>query len=178
MKIKWMLFLCLVILPLSANAFDIGVTIDVDPATQKVVNQAASMIDTTAAGIKALAFSDPDRFIRGLCERFSVKKEAIAEMLLEKKISPHAIYMMSGISNISGKNIVDVESSYTRNQGQGWGVIAKEMGIKPGSPEVHALKRGKSSQKSCPHKQRKASKKKKHQHKHHKKGKGKGKGKS
>ncbi|QEM68868.1 hypothetical protein FO488_12345 [Geobacter sp. FeAm09] len=31
---------------------------------------------------------------------------------------------------------------YKANQGKGWGVIAKSMGIKPGSAEFHALKRG------------------------------------
>jgi hypothetical protein len=30
----------------------------------------------------------------------------------------------------------------TTKKGQGWGVIAKSLGIKPGSPEFHALKRG------------------------------------
>jgi hypothetical protein len=28
------------------------------------------------------------------------------------------------------------------NKGKGWGVIAKNLGIKPGSAEFHALKRG------------------------------------
>lgn len=31
---------------------------------------------------------------------------------------------------------------YKANQGKGWGVIAKRMGIKPGSAEFHALKSG------------------------------------
>ncbi len=31
---------------------------------------------------------------------------------------------------------------YQGNRGKGWGVIAKSLGIKPGSPEFHALKRG------------------------------------
>ncbi len=31
---------------------------------------------------------------------------------------------------------------YQGNKGKGWGVIAKSLGIKPGSPEFHALKRG------------------------------------
>jgi len=35
-----------------------------------------------------------------------------------------------------------VVSVYKANQGKGWGVIAKSMGIKPGSAEFHALKRG------------------------------------
>jgi hypothetical protein len=34
------------------------------------------------------------------------------------------------------------KSSYQRSHGKGWGVIAKELGIKRGSPEFHALKRG------------------------------------
>jgi hypothetical protein len=29
---------------------------------------------------------------------------------------------------------------YERDHGQGWGVIAKRLGIKPGSAEFHALK--------------------------------------
>ena len=39
-----------------------------------------------------------------------------------------------------GSNIDDVIISYKKNKEKGWGVIAKEMGIKPGSPEFHALK--------------------------------------
>lgn len=31
---------------------------------------------------------------------------------------------------------------YQRNRGKGWGNLALELGIKPGSPEFHALKRG------------------------------------
>ena len=31
---------------------------------------------------------------------------------------------------------------YKSNKGRGWGVIAKSLGIKPGSAEFHALKRG------------------------------------
>jgi hypothetical protein len=32
--------------------------------------------------------------------------------------------------------------TYQANQGQGWGVTAQRLGIKPGSPEFHALKNG------------------------------------
>lgn len=35
-----------------------------------------------------------------------------------------------------------VLQTYNANRGKGWGVIAKDLGIKPGSPEFHALKRG------------------------------------
>jgi hypothetical protein len=32
--------------------------------------------------------------------------------------------------------------TYQASKGKGWGVIAKELGIKPGSPAFHALKEG------------------------------------
>jgi hypothetical protein len=32
--------------------------------------------------------------------------------------------------------------TYQAHKGKGWGVIAKELGIKPGSREFHALKNG------------------------------------
>jgi len=31
---------------------------------------------------------------------------------------------------------------YRADKGKGWGVLAKSLGIKPGSKEFHALKRG------------------------------------
>ena len=34
----------------------------------------------------------------------------------------------------------DVVKVYRSNKQKGWGAIAKELGIKPGSPEFHALK--------------------------------------
>lgn len=36
----------------------------------------------------------------------------------------------------------EIARIYAKDKGKGWGVIAKEMGIKPGSPEFHALKKG------------------------------------
>ena len=38
-----------------------------------------------------------------------------------------------------------VVDQYRKNKGQGWGVIAKSLGIKPGSAEFHALKEGRLS---------------------------------
>jgi hypothetical protein len=45
-----------------------------------------------------------------------------------------------------GKPIEEVVSTYEKNRDKGWGYIAQQMGIKPGSPEFHALK-GKSKTK-------------------------------
>lgn len=56
-------------------------------------------------------------------------------------------FMAFQISNITKRPIEDVISVYKTSKSKGWGVMAKELGIKPGSAEFHALK-GKAKDKS------------------------------
>lgn len=56
-------------------------------------------------------------------------------------------FMAFQISNITRKPIEDVIKVYKVSKSKGWGAMAKEMGIKPGSAEFHALK-GKAKDKS------------------------------
>ena len=52
------------------------------------------------------------------------------------------------LSELIQKPIEVVTKTYQVNRKKGWGVIAKELGIQPGSKEFHALKKKtKSSQK-------------------------------
>jgi hypothetical protein len=52
------------------------------------------------------------------------------------------VYMCLRIGELTDAPIDRVVDEYRRHQGQGWGVIAKNLGIKPGSDEFHALKAG------------------------------------
>jgi hypothetical protein len=56
--------------------------------------------------------------------------------------SPADAFMCFELGRMTGKAPDTVLQVYRRHKGKGWGVIAKEMGIKPGSAEFHALKRG------------------------------------
>ena len=69
----------------------------------------------------------------------------IEELL--KIMAPAEIVLAKDIADIVGKPLDNVVSSYRVNKDKGWGYIAKQMGIKPGSPEFHALK-GKSKNKA------------------------------
>ena len=60
--------------------------------------------------------------------------------LLAAGIPPWDVFMMAHISILSGKPVSAVHDEYNRSKGRGWGVIAKEMGIKPGSTAFHNLK--------------------------------------
>jgi hypothetical protein len=55
---------------------------------------------------------------------------------------PADAFMVFQLGQFSGRQPERVMDVYSRDKGKGWGVIAKELGIKPGSAEFHALKSG------------------------------------
>jgi hypothetical protein len=55
---------------------------------------------------------------------------------------PADAFMVFQLGQFSGRPPEKVMDVYSRGKGKGWGVIAKELGIKPGSAEFHALKSG------------------------------------
>lgn len=60
--------------------------------------------------------------------------------LFTLNMEPAEVFLALEIGHIINKPVDDVVTVYKANKGKGWGVIAKEMGIKPGSAEFHALK--------------------------------------
>lgn len=55
---------------------------------------------------------------------------------------PADAFMVFQLGQFSGRQPERVMEVYESNRGKGWGVIAKRLGIKPGSAEFHALKSG------------------------------------
>jgi hypothetical protein len=55
---------------------------------------------------------------------------------------PSDAFMVFQLGQMTEKPPDAVVDVYQANRGKGWGVIAQSLGIKPGSPEFHALKRG------------------------------------
>jgi hypothetical protein len=49
------------------------------------------------------------------------------------------VFQLGQMARTQPERVMDV---YTPNKKKGWGAIAKELGIKPGSAEFHALKSG------------------------------------
>lgn len=67
---------------------------------------------------------------------------SLVDDLFDRRWSPGDIYYACAIAHILGVPCINVVREYERNPGQGWGAVAKRMGIKPGSREFHALKNG------------------------------------
>lgn len=55
-------------------------------------------------------------------------------------MEPAEILLSGRLKDLLDISIDVVIGSYEKNKDKGWGAIAKDLGIKPGSPEFHALK--------------------------------------
>lgn len=86
------------------------------------------------------AQADPSGFRARLAARFKIGDAEITAVLSNFP-TPADAYIALRLGEMSGRPIEYVIEKYKENRGQGWGVLAKSLGIKPGSPEFQALKR-------------------------------------
>jgi len=89
----------------------------------------------------AQASLDPSGFKARLASRFQIGDAKISAVLSNMSDPAHA-YMALRLGEMSGRPVETVMEEYNKSKGKGWGVMAKNLGIKPGSAEFHALKAG------------------------------------
>ena len=87
------------------------------------------------------AKSDPVGFAATLAARFRTGNAEI-DAVLSNVARPADAYMIFRLGEMSGRPADYVLERYGAEKGRGWGALAKSLGIKPGSSEFHALKRG------------------------------------
>ena len=71
---------------------------------------------------------------------YNVSERKIDSWSVEFGMKAGDIYLALEIGKLTKKPIDEVIKVYKTNKTKGWGYIAKQLGIKPGSPEFHALK--------------------------------------
>lgn len=98
--------------------------------------------DSSLSKMNIEARSNMDGFMARLSTNYGVPRAKIEMMITEMNMPPADAYMTCKISTIAKRPVDDVLQEYKANRGKGWGVIAKRMGIKPGSREFRALKKG------------------------------------
>ncbi len=87
------------------------------------------------------AKADIGKYTVQLGAQFGVPQEQVTA-IIKKVDSPGDAFMVLQLGQMSKKDNDTVVRTYQGNRSKGWGAIAHELGIKPGSPEFHALKRG------------------------------------
>ena len=87
------------------------------------------------------AVEDPAGFRAELSYRFKIG-DAQVKVVLGNVGKPGDAYIVLRLVEMSSKPVDYVLNKYKSEKSKGWGALAKSLGIKPGSREFHALKRG------------------------------------
>lgn len=103
-------------------------------------NTGSVQFDSDLNTIDARASVNFKSFKGDLMVSYNVSEKKIEYMKGSLNMTPGEIYLALEISKLSKKPIDEVITIYERNKSKGWGYIAKEAGIKPGSSEFHQLK--------------------------------------
>ena len=108
--------------------------------TQAQYNSGDDDLNESLITIDASAKLDFGAFKADISGSYNITDKKIDYLSIEIGMNAGDIYMTVELARSTEKSVDQVVEVYQKNKGKGWGVIAKELGIKPGSPEFHALK--------------------------------------
>ena len=107
----------------------------------------AGTLEDFVSNMSLEAKADPSGFKASLRTQFRVGG-ATVDLALSNVHDPADAYMILKVAEVSAQPVDKVINVFKANRNKGWGYIAKQMGIKPGSAEFHALKGGPSGTKA------------------------------
>lgn len=96
--------------------------------------------DARLEAVSALAAGDLEGFVTQLALSYAVPREEARTLIVERHYPPDYVWLAAASTQALGRDWHQVFPVFEQHRGQGWGAIAKELGIKPGSPAFHALK--------------------------------------
>jgi len=99
-------------------------------------------VDTRLGEINDYGMRYRDPFVSELSNNYGAPRSYITELLTVRRWAPADVYYACAIAHALHRPCQEIVREYDRNPRQGWGAMAQRMGIKPGSPAFHALKRG------------------------------------
>ncbi|MGY0611674.1 hypothetical protein [Luteimonas sp. A501] len=99
-------------------------------------------VDSRLGEINEYGRHHRDPFLDEMTGHYGAPRPLLVDLLEARGWAPGDVYYACAIAHALGVPCGNVVREYERNPGQGWGAVAKRMGIKPGSAAFHALKRG------------------------------------
>ena len=99
-------------------------------------------VDTQLGDINRYGNDQHDYFVDDLVGQYGAPRGLVNDLLGARHWQPGDVYYACALAYQTHQRCGDVADQYEQNRGQGWGVIAQRMGIKPGSREFFALKDG------------------------------------
>jgi hypothetical protein len=120
-------------------------------------------LDSKLEQINVQAKADPEAFIDQLSSRYNISGPDIRQAKETYSLGAADIFMATALAKVTHRPVLSVAEEYDQNQGIGWGVMAQDMGIKPGSRAFHNMK--KNADRSLAHLESVAKSKQKHEQK-------------
>ncbi len=102
---------------------------------------ASASLDSFLNSVNVQARADLPGFSMKVGAQFGVPVPQV-EAVLATVATPADAFMVFQLGQMAHRPPETVVQTYQTHKGKGWGVIAKQLGIKPGSREFHALKNG------------------------------------
>src|SRR5258708_6813659 len=102
---------------------------------------AAGGLDGFLSKLNAQARSDLAGFSARISAQFGIP-DAQVKVVISTVKQPADAFMVFQLGKMANQPTDRVMQVYQDGKGRGWGALAKDLGIKPGSAEFHALKRG------------------------------------
>lgn len=96
--------------------------------------------DAQVAAVNGLVTGDLEGFVNDLVSIYGAPRQEVQYLVIERHYPPDYVWMAAASAQQLNQPWEQVFPVFEENRGRGWGVIAKELGIKPGSPAFHALK--------------------------------------
>ena len=99
-------------------------------------------VDTWLGDMNRYGGRYPEPFIDEMVRYHDVPRPLVVDLMQTRHWAPGDVYFACALASALGRPCRFVVDYYDANRGQGWGVVAQRLGIKPGSPEFHRLKKG------------------------------------
>ena len=97
-------------------------------------------VDTELGHFSDYGRRDRSYFVDDLVGAYGAPRYLVNELLDKRRWDPGDVYYAAALAYQARRPLGDVAREFENSKGQGWGVVAQRMGIKPGSAEFHALK--------------------------------------
>lgn len=99
-------------------------------------------VDARLGDMNAYGMRYPDPFIDELVRYHDAPRGLVTELLVTRHWAPGDVYYACAIARIIGRPCDYVADYWQAHHAQGWGAVARQLGIKPGSAAFHRLKQG------------------------------------
>jgi len=99
-------------------------------------------VDTWLGDMNRYGSRYRDPFIDEMVRYYGAPRDLVTDLLGTRHWAPGDVYYACALASAIGRPCRYVVDTWERDHAQGWGDVARNLGIKPGSAEFHRLKKG------------------------------------